>query len=252
MSLFGRRHEHPSPPGFAAARATSPEHFTRIALNHEPVDCDVAIAQVPALYGELLEHLQAASEPDPGHALRACLAADCAACGQSFDGHSIENMIFLARVGADHMGGTFVSRLSATRFKRGFCALDSPKPCSSKGWVLSWRPVDRFIKAALQGESAVCAMKVVQAMYLYTHLAFQLEERGRTSEESRHEVRMALHGQCPACGSTFPRIADVLHARMRGGSSAHVDRLEKGLCQNTRCSGRELILSWDPATPGRQ
>ena len=252
MSLFGRRREHPSPPGIAATRAASPEHFTRIALNHEPVDCDMAIAQVPALYGELLKHLQAASEPDPEHALRACLAADCAACGQSFDGQSIENMIFLAGTGADHIGGTFVSRLSATRFKGGLCPLDSPKPCSSKGWVLSWRPVDRFIKAALHGESAVCTMKVIQAMYLYTHLALQLEERGRTSEESRHEVRTALHGKCPACGSTSPPVADVLDARMRGASSADVDRLEKGLCQNIRCSGRELILSWDPAAPGRQ
>ncbi len=254
MSIFSKKRDQQTSSSSDVTRATSLEQFAGMALNHEPVDLFTEVAQLPTLHANLMARLLGGASPESlpayeagQHVLVACLSATCASCEQSFDGASIDQMVVFARLGADHIGGTFRSRLSAARFKKGFCALGYPKPCSSREWLLSWRPADIFIESAHHGESATCAIKVIQASSLFTHLALHLEEQANTSVESRRTVISALRGQCPACRRSFPRIGDVLDAKMRGGQSPDTDRLEKGLCLNKQCASRDIVLSWTPA-----
>lgn len=253
MSIFSKQRDRQLPSSPDVARAASLEQFAAMALNRQPVDLHTEVAQLPALHADLMARLAGGASPGDlpayeasQHVLVACLSATCASCEQSFDGGSIDQMVVFAHLGADHIGGTFRSRLSAARFKKGFCALAYPKPCSSREWLLSWRPVNGFIELADQGQTATCAMKVIQVPYLYIHLVLAIERKGNTSEGSRRIAISALRGQCPACKKPLPRIGEVLDDRMNGRESSDTDRLEKGLCLNRRCTSRDVILTWNP------
>lgn len=100
---------------------------------------------------------------------------------------------------------------------------------------------------------ADCRINITQFTNLYQALVQALQKCGISNRDIVDLVSTRLLGVCPECytwsgGQGLAMIASFGQNRgmILGGATGGAERLTQGLCRNTNCSCRDILIFWKP------